>query len=148
MRWNPDETVLWANAVKLTLDIDHKNSILYSSLVLYLCTLRLFLSLLNVSARSSLVCCSPSWSIKVSIAAPKFATSILQTIRVGIQPESSGWLLPSVRPNCIFCWQVGIYIYSLHLINASLTTRHLRDQNLWILFFIITGELHETKRER
>ena len=32
-----------------------------------------------------------SWSIKVSNAAPKFATSVLRTIRVVIQPESSGW---------------------------------------------------------
>ena len=32
-----------------------------------------------------------SWSIKVSIAAQKFATSVLRTVRVVIQPETPGW---------------------------------------------------------
>ena len=35
--------------------------------------------------------CVASWSIKVSNAAQKFATS-LRTVRVVIQPESSGWV--------------------------------------------------------
>ena len=39
----------------------------------------------------------PSWSIKVSIAAQKFATSVLRTVRVRIQPESSGRLWPRNR---------------------------------------------------
>lgn len=36
----------------------------------------------------------PSWSIKMSIAAQNFATSVLRTVMVDIQPESSRWGQP------------------------------------------------------
>ena len=55
-------------------------------LLLFLCNLQPNAHLLFRSTHYP----PPSWSIKVSIVVQKFTTSALRTVRVVIQPESSG----------------------------------------------------------
>ena len=80
-----------------------------------------------------------SWPIKVSIAAQKFATSALWTVRVVIQPESSGWnywCLTNVAEVIGECsWERGDLLW-VHYLNMRSKVHYFPSEYIisWFLY--------------